>query len=162
MSASSAQIKSVNHRSVQVNGIKTHIAEQGVGPLVVLARGWPELWYTWRHVLPALAAAGYHVVAPDMRGYGQADAPPNLQDYTQFQFVGDVVGLVGLVRTLGYEQAVIAGHDLGTMVAHNAAILRPDIFRAVIRLSVPSGARTEGVLRPTDAMRKRAPAGQQF
>jgi pimeloyl-ACP methyl ester carboxylesterase len=162
MSASSAQIKSVNHRSVQVNGIQTHIAEQGVGPLVVLARGWPELWYTWRHVLPALAAAGYHVVAPDMRGYGQADAPPNLQDYTQFQFVGDVVGLVGLVRTLGYEQAVIAGHELGTMVAHNAAILRPDIFRAVIRLSVPSGARTEGVLRPTDAMRKRAPAGQQF
>jgi pimeloyl-ACP methyl ester carboxylesterase len=90
MSASSAQIKSVKHRSVQVNGIKMHIAEQGEGPLIVLAHGWPELWYSWRHVLPALAAEGYHAVAPDMRGYGQTEAPPNIQDYTQLQFVGDV------------------------------------------------------------------------
>jgi epoxide hydrolase A/B len=82
-----------------------HIVEQGEGPLIVLAHGWPELWYSWRHVLPALAAAGYHGVAPDMRGCGQTDAPPNIQDYTQFQLVGDVVGLV---RALGYEQAVIA------------------------------------------------------
>jgi pimeloyl-ACP methyl ester carboxylesterase len=109
-----------------VNGIEMHIAEQGEGPLIVLAHGWPELWYSWRHVLPALAAEGYHAVAPDMRGYGQTDAPPNIQDYTQFQFVGDVVALV---HTLGYEQAVIAGHDLGAMVAHNAAVLRPDMFR---------------------------------
>jgi pimeloyl-ACP methyl ester carboxylesterase len=94
-----------------------------------------------------------------MRGYGQTDAPPNIQDYTQFQFVGDVAGLV---RTLGYEQSVIAGHDLGAMVAHNAAILRPDMFRAVILLSVPYGARTEGALRPTEAMRRRAPPAQQF
>jgi pimeloyl-ACP methyl ester carboxylesterase len=159
MSANAAQITSIKHRSIQVNGIKMHIAELGEGPLIVLAHGWPELWYSWRHVLPALAAAGYHVVAPDMRGYGQTDAPPNLQDYTQFQFVGDVVGLV---RTLGYEQAVIAGHDLGAMVADNAAILRPDIFRAVILLSVPYGARTEGALRPTEAMCRRVPAGQQF
>lgn len=68
MSASSAQIKGINHRSLQVNGIRMHIAEQGEGPLIVLARGWPELWYSWRHVLPALAAADYHAVAPDMRG----------------------------------------------------------------------------------------------
>ncbi len=159
MSANAAQITSIKHRSIQVNGIKMHIAEQGEGPLIVLAHGWPELWYSWRHVLPALAAAGYHVVAPDLRGYGQTDAPQNLQDYTQFQFVGDVVGLV---RTLGYEQAVIAGHDLGAMVAHNAAILRPDMFRAVILLSVPYGARTEGAVKPTEAMRRRAPEGQQF
>jgi pimeloyl-ACP methyl ester carboxylesterase len=98
-------------------------------------------------------------VAPDMRGYGQADAPPNIQDYTQFQFVEDVVALV---HTLGYEQAVIAGHDLGAMVAHNAAVLRPDMFRAVILLSVPYGARTEGAVKPTEAMRRRSPEGQQF
>jgi pimeloyl-ACP methyl ester carboxylesterase len=98
-------------------------------------------------------------VAPDMRGYGQTDAPPSIQDYTQFQLVGDVVGVV---HALGYEQAVIAGHDLGAMVAHNAAILRPDMFRAVILLSVPYGARTEGAVKPTEAMRRRAPAGQQF
>ena len=102
-----------------------HIAEKGEGRLIVLAHGWPGLWYSWRHVLPALAAAGYHAVAPDMRGYGQTDAPPDIQDYTQFQFVGDVVGLVD---ALGREEAVIAGHDLGAMVAHNAAILRPDMF----------------------------------
>jgi len=83
VSVNSAQITSVKHRFIQVNGIKMHIAEQGEGPLVLLAHGWPELWYSWRHVLPALAAAGYHVVAPDMRGYGETDAP-NIQDYTQF------------------------------------------------------------------------------
>lgn len=99
MSANAAQIKSINHGSVQMNGIKMRIAEQREGPFIVLAHGWPELWYSWRQTLPALAAAGYHVVAPDMRGYGQTDAPLNLQDYTQFQFVGDVFGLV---RTLGY------------------------------------------------------------
>jgi pimeloyl-ACP methyl ester carboxylesterase len=91
-------MKSIKHRSIQVNGIKMHFAEQGEGPLIVLAHGWPELWYSWRHALPASAAAGYDAVAPDMRGYGQTDAPPNIQDYTQFQFVGDVVGLV---RRLG-------------------------------------------------------------
>jgi pimeloyl-ACP methyl ester carboxylesterase len=77
MSLVSAQIESVKHRFIQVNGIKMHIAEQGEGPLIVLAHGWPELWYSWRHIVPALAAAGYHAVAPDMRGYGQTDAPPS-------------------------------------------------------------------------------------
>jgi pimeloyl-ACP methyl ester carboxylesterase len=90
------------------------------------------------HFLPALAAAGCHAAAPDMRGYGQTDAPPNMQDYTQLQLVGDAVGLV---HAPGCEQAVITGHDLGAMVAHNGAILRPDMFRAVILLSVPYGAR---------------------
>jgi pimeloyl-ACP methyl ester carboxylesterase len=114
MSPISAQIASINHRAIQVNGIKMHIAEQGEGPLIVLANDWPELWYSWRHVLPALAAAGYHAVAPDMRGYGQTGAPPAIEDYTQFQLVGDVVELF---HALGHEQAVIAGHDLGAMVA---------------------------------------------
>jgi RNA polymerase-binding transcription factor len=78
----SAQNSCINHRLIQVNGIKMHIAEQGECPLIVLAHGWPELWYSWRHVLPALAAAGYHAVAPDMRGYGQTDAPSAIEDYT--------------------------------------------------------------------------------
>src|ERR1700692_4373314 len=85
MSAISGQVTSIKHRFIQVNGIKMHIAEQGEGPLIVLAHGWPELWYSWRHVLPALDAAGYHAVAPDMRGYGQTDAPPNIEDYSLFQ-----------------------------------------------------------------------------
>jgi pimeloyl-ACP methyl ester carboxylesterase len=94
-----------------------------------------------------------------MRGYGQSDCPPNIQDYTRFQFVGDVVALV---HALGYEQAVIAGHDLGAQVAHNAAILRPDMFRAMILLSVPYGVRAEAAVKPIEGMGRRAPADQQF
>ena len=82
MSLVSAQIESIKHRFVQVNGIRMHTAAQGEGPLIVVAHGWPELWYSWRHVLRTLAAAGYHAVAPDMRGYGQTDAPLDIQDYT--------------------------------------------------------------------------------
>ena len=159
MSPISAQSPEIKHRFVQVNGIKMHIAEQGEGPLVVLVHGFPELWYNWRHALPALAAAGYHAVAPDMRGYGQTDAPPNIEDYTQLQFVGD---MVGLVHALGYEQAVIAGHDWGSPVASNSANMRPDIFRAVILLSVPFGVRAEGGVKPTEGMRLRTPPGLQF
>src|ERR1700687_3823801 len=146
----------LKHRSIKVNGISMHIAEQGEGPLVVLLHGFPELWYSWRHVLPALAAAGYHAVAPDQRGFGQTDAPPNIEDYSQSQIVADVVGLV---RALGYEQAVLAGHDWGAPVAFNTAILRPDIIRAVILLSVPFAARAEGGVKPTERMRLRMPAG---
>ncbi|MEO8027105.1 MAG: alpha/beta hydrolase [Bryobacteraceae bacterium] len=155
----SAQPGEIKHRFVQVNGIKMHIAEQGEGPLVVLCHGFPELWYSWRHVLPALAAAGYHAVAPDMRGYGQTDAPPNVDDYTQFNMVGDIVGLV---KALGYQQAVVAGHDWGAPVASNAAVLRPDIFRAVVLLSVPYGTRGEGGVKPTEGMKARMPPGLQF
>jgi pimeloyl-ACP methyl ester carboxylesterase len=155
----SAQTSAVKHRFVEANGIRMHIAEQGEGPLVLLAHGFPELWYNWRHILPALAAAGYHAVAPDMRGYGQTDAPPNTSDYTQLQIAGD---LVGLVRALGHDQAVVAGHDWGAPAAYKAANLRPDVFRAVILLSVPYLVRGEGNVKPTEAMRRRVPAGQQF
>src|SRR5712692_5272048 len=107
-SAAAARPGELKHRSVKVNGITMHIAEQGEGPLVVLLHGFPELWYSWRHVLPALGAAGYHAVAPDQRGVGQTDAPASVEDYTLLQSVSDIVGVV---RALGYEQAVIAGHD---------------------------------------------------
>lgn len=154
-----AQTLELKHRFIQVNGIKMHIAEQGEGPLVVLVHGFPELWYSWRHVLPALASAGYHVVAPDMRGYGQTDAPPNVEDYTLLKLAGDIVGVV---HALGYDQAVIAGHDWGGPVAYTAANLRPDLFRAVVLLSVPFGVRGEGGVKPTENMRRMMPAGKQF
>ncbi len=134
-----------------------HIAEQGEGPLVILAHGFPELWYSWRHVLPALAAAGYHAVAPDMRGYGQTDAPPNIADYTHLQSAGD---MVGLVHALGYDQAVICGHDHGAPVAFNAANLRPDMFRSVILLSVPYIMR--GPANPVEGLARLVPPGKQF
>ena len=129
----------VTHRTVVANGINLHFAEQGEGPLVVLCHGFPESWYSWRHQLPALSAAGFHAVAVDMRGYGQSDRPEAIDQYTLLHLVGD---MVGLVDTLGAEQAVIAGHDWGAPVAWHAALLRPDRFRAVIGLSVPFRSRS--------------------
>ena len=141
----------VTHRTVTANHMDIHIAEAGPadGPLVVLCHGFPESWYSWRHQLPALAAAGYHVVAPDQRGYGRTTAPEDIRAYTQFQLVGDIVGLV---QALGAENAVIAGHDWGAPVAWNAALWRPDVFRAVIGLSVPASDRQPWP--PTEGMKR--------
>src|SRR5437588_8945077 len=137
----------IRHRTVETNGIHMHLAEQGEGPLVVLCHGFPESWYSWRHQLAALAAAGFHAVAPDMRGYGQTDRPEAIDQYTLFHLVGDIVGLV---EALGEKEAVIAGHDWGALVAWHAAQWRPDRFRAVIGLSVPFRPRSPA--RPTTAM----------
>jgi pimeloyl-ACP methyl ester carboxylesterase len=139
------------HRTVEANGIRMHIAEHGAGPTVVLCRGFPECWYSWRHQLAALAAAGYHAVAPDMRGYGQTDRPEAIDQYTLLHMVGD---MVGLLDALGAPEAVIAGHDWGAPVAWAAAVLRPDRFRGVIALSGPFGPR--GPSRPTTAMPQNA------
>jgi pimeloyl-ACP methyl ester carboxylesterase len=135
------------HRIVETNGIRMHVAEQGQGPLVLLCHGFPESWYSWRHQLQALAAAGYHAVAPDMRGYGRTDQPAEIERYTLLHLIGD---MVGLVEALGGAPAVIAGHDWGAPVAWHAALLRPDVFRAVIGLSVPF--RPRGSVRPSTAM----------
>lgn len=139
----------VTHRFIDTNGIRMHIAEKGAGPLVVLCHGFPESWYSWRHQIDALAAAGYHVAAPDMRGYGKTDAPEPIDQYSIFHLVGD---MVGLLDALGAETAVIAGHDWGAPVAWHAALLRPDRFRAVLGLSVPYRPRmpTRPVMPRTD------------
>jgi pimeloyl-ACP methyl ester carboxylesterase len=137
----------LTHHTTQSNGITMHYAEAGEGPLVVLCHGFPESWYSWRHQIGALADAGYRVVAPDQRGYGDTDAPEPIDAYTILHLVGDIVGLVG---ALGEEQAVIIGHDWGSPVAWNSAMLRPDIFRAVASLSVPVGPR--GPVAPMKAM----------
>src|SRR5262249_10198916 len=108
--------------------------EQGEGPLVVLCHGFPELWYSWRHQLPALSAAGFRAVAVDMRGYGRSDRPGAIDQYTLLHLVRDILGLLD---ALGVQQAVIAGPDWGAAVAWHAALLRPDRFRAVIALSMP-------------------------
>jgi pimeloyl-ACP methyl ester carboxylesterase len=128
----------LQHRTVASNGISMHLAEQGEGPLVILCHGWPELGRSWRHQLPALAAAGYRAVAPDMRGYGRTDAPADIAAYSILHLVGDVVGLVA---ALGEKQAVIVGHDWGANVAWAAAMMRPDLFPAVVAMSVPRRAR---------------------
>jgi pimeloyl-ACP methyl ester carboxylesterase len=118
----------------QVNGITLRVALQGQGPLVLFCHGWPESWYSWRHQLAALAAAGYRAVAPDMRGYGGSSAPQGVEQYTMLHLVGD---MVELVRALGETRAVIVGHDWGAPVAWHCALLRPDLFPAVVGMSVP-------------------------
>jgi pimeloyl-ACP methyl ester carboxylesterase len=137
----------ITHRFIETNGIRMHLAEQGSGPLVLLCHGFPESWYSWRHQIPALAKAGFRVVAPDMRGYGQTEAPEAIDQYTMLHLVGD---MVGLLDALGEDTAVIVGHDWGGPVAWYSALLRPDRFRAVASLSTPY--RPRGKVRPGSVM----------
>lgn len=134
-------------RTIKANGISLNVAEQGKGPMVLLCHGFPEGWYSWRHQLEALAAAGFHAVAPDMRGYGKSDRPEAIDQYTVFHMVGD---LVGALDAFSVSEAVIVGHDWGAAIAWHAARLRPDRFRAAAILSVPY--RPRGPVAPTSVM----------
>ena len=143
-------VEGAEYRELDVNGIRMRVVEQGEGPLVLLAHGWPESWYSWRHQLPALAAAGYHAVAPDMRGYGGSDAPPAVEDYDILHLCGD---LVGLIEALGEAQAVLVAHDWGAVVARDCVRLEPDRFSAVVNMSVPFGG--PGPTSPIETMQRR-------
>lgn len=134
------------HRTVDVPGGRIHLLEQGTGPLVLLIHGFPETSYSWRHQLPALAAAGYRAVAVDVRGYGRSFAPGPAEAYRMTALVGDSVGVV---HALGEETAAVVGHDWGSSIAANCALLRPDMFTAVGLLSVPYAPWNP--TRPTDA-----------
>ncbi len=139
----------IRHRSLAANGITQHVAEAGEGPAVLLCHGFPESWRSWRHQLLALAEAGFHAIAPDMRGYGETEAPAAIEDYTILHLTGD---MVGLLDALGLPQAAIIGHDWGAPVAWTAALLRPDRFPAVAGLSVPFSPR--GPVSPVEALRR--------
>ena len=146
-------MSALQHRTVEANGIRLHLAEQGSGPLVLLCHGFPETSWSWRRQMQPLADAGYRVVAPDMRGYGGSDRPEPVDQYSLFHLVGD---MVGLLDALGEAQAVIVGHDWGAPVAWHSALMRPDRFRAVAGLSVPY--RPRGRTRPTTVMPRTADA----
>jgi pimeloyl-ACP methyl ester carboxylesterase len=149
------------HGQIEANGISIHTVAMGDGPLLIFCHGFPESWYSWRHQLPAVAAAGYRAVAIDMRGYGSTSQPADIGAYTISHLVGDVVGAVA---ALGERQAVVVGHDWGAPVAWFAALMRPDVFRAVAALSVPYippiGALPEGMTM-NDVMRVNA-AGRDY
>lgn len=139
------QTPDVTHRVVPGPAGRIHLVEQGEGPLVLLVHGFPEFWYSWRHQLPVLAAAGHRAVAVDVRGYGRSSRPDAVEAYRMSELVEDNVAVV---RALGERHAVIVGHDWGSNIAAASALLRPDVFRAVGLLSVPYAPR--GGPRPSD------------
>jgi pimeloyl-ACP methyl ester carboxylesterase len=130
MSAAAARTRSVGVG----DGIELSVIEAGEGPFVVLCHGFPELAFSWRHQIPALAAAGYRVLAPDMRGYGDSSAPAAIEDYDILSLCGD---LAGLLDALGEQQASFVGHDWGANVAWWMAAIHPERVSAVAGLSVP-------------------------
>jgi pimeloyl-ACP methyl ester carboxylesterase len=142
----SQQATDVTHRMVSSPAGRIHLVEQGTGPLVLLVHGFPESWYSWRHQLPALAAAGYRAVAIDVRGYGRSSKPTGTDAYRMLELVADNAAVV---HALGEQSAVVVGHDWGAAIAANSALVRPDIFRAVGLLSVPYAPR--GGPRPSDS-----------
>lgn len=155
---------SVTHRFIDSSGHRLHLAESqpksgsaAGGPLVVMVHGFPESWYSWRHQLDALGAAGYRAVAMDVRGYGRSARPASIEAYAMTALVGDVVAVID---EAGVEQAVVIGHDWGAPIAWNTALLRPERVRAVAGLSVPFNPR--GDVRPLDGFRAMMNEGELF
>jgi pimeloyl-ACP methyl ester carboxylesterase len=139
-----------NHQFAQINGIKMHYVDEGKGPAIVLLHGYPLSWYSWRNQIPALVEAGYRVIVPSQRGYGQTEAPENIEDYDITTLSGDVVGLL---NTLEIDDAVIAGWDWGSPVASTTALLRPDLVRGLVMISSPYNPRGDEL--PTDVFKTR-------
>ncbi|CAN6878351.1 unnamed protein product [Brassica oleracea var. botrytis] len=130
----------VEHKTLKVNGINMHVAElpgsgSGGDPIILFIHGFPELWYTWRHQMTALSSLGYRTIAPDLRGYGDTDAPEKVEDYTYFNIVGDLVALIDAV-TGGDEAVFVVGHDWGAMIAWQLCMYRPEKVKALINMSV--------------------------
>ncbi|MEZ0051308.1 pimeloyl-ACP methyl ester carboxylesterase [Mycobacterium sp. MAA66] len=138
-------------RIVDTNGVRLKVTEAGErgAPVVVLAHGFPELAHSWRHQIPALAAAGYHVLAPDQRGYGGSSRPAAIADYNIVNLTGDIAGLLDDV---GAQRAVLVGHDWGSPVVTNFPLFHPDRVHGVVALSVPPVPRASAP--PTQIWRK--------
>ncbi|WP_433555869.1 alpha/beta fold hydrolase [Pseudonocardia xinjiangensis] len=143
-------------RSVEVNGIEMHVVEEGSGPPVIFAHGFPELAYSWRHQIGAVAAAGYRAIAPDQRGYGRTSAPEGIDQYDILHLTGD---LIALLDELGEEKAVFVGHDWGSSVVWQTALLYPDRVAGVCGMSVPFTPRAQ---RPPTELWRAAMDGSFF
>ncbi len=156
------------HLFVYAGGHRLHAVAAGSGPLVLLVHGFPEGWFAWRNQLPAIAAAGYRAVAVDMRGYGRSSKPSEIDAYRLTELVQDCVDVV---HGLGATEAIVIGHDWGAIVAWTAAWTRPDVFRAVMGMSVAFGGRAQaplagisslGEVRPSEAFRMLAGPDRHF
>src|SRR6478736_1178989 len=144
-------VKTPTERFIDANGVTLKVLEAGEhgAPVVVLAHGFPELAFSWRHQIPVLAASGYHVLAPDQRGYGGSSRPADIDAYNIVELTADIAGLLDDV---GAEQAVLIGHDWGSPVATNFPLFYPDRVRAVVAMSVPPVPRAPAP--PTQIWRK--------
>lgn len=144
------------HRHVHANGIRFHYVEAGRGFPVIFLHGFPELWYSWRYQLPALAAAGLRAIAPDLRGYGDTDKPPRIEDYDIHHLVGDVVGLMD---ALDIEKAALVGHDWGGIIVWMVAVMHPQRVERLVSLNVPYRGRPG--FPPTARLREMVESGAQ-
>jgi pimeloyl-ACP methyl ester carboxylesterase len=144
-------MEGIEHRTVAVNGIKMHVAEKGNkdGQVVLFLHGFPELWYSWRHQIVALSSLGYRAIAPDLRGYGDTDAPSSVSSYTGFHIVGDIVALID---SLGVDQVFLVAHDWGAIIGWYLCMFRPERIKAYVCLSVPF-LRRNPKIKTVDAMR---------
>lgn len=128
---------------IAVNGVILEVFESGKenkGKPIVLCHGWPELAYSWRYLMPILAAAGYHVIAPNQRGYGKSTSPTDVDQYDIVNLSGD---LIGLLDHFGYQNAIFVGHDWGANVVWGLALLHPSRIKKIVALSVPYQERGE-------------------
>ncbi|XP_042044568.1 epoxide hydrolase A-like [Salvia splendens] len=126
-------MEKIRHTNIEANGVNIHVAEIGDGPAVLLLHGFPELWYSWRHQMLFLSSRGYRAIAPDLRGFGDSDAPPSPASYTVFHIIGD---LVAVLDSLGLDKVFLVGHDWGAVMAWHFCLLRPDRIRALVNTSV--------------------------
>jgi pimeloyl-ACP methyl ester carboxylesterase len=151
MQQTEAATEQWTHHEAAVNGVRLHYVEAGSGPLVILLHGFPEFWYSWRYQIPALAAAGYRVVAPDMRGYNTSEKPPGVRSYLIDTLADDVAGLI---RHLGESTAIVVGHDWGGAVAWYVPMRHPGIVEKLIVLNAPHPGAFARELRTPGQMRK--------
>jgi len=124
----------LKHEYIETNGIKMHYVTKGSGKLVVLLHGYPEFWYSWRHQIPAIGSDKFKVVAPDLRGYGKTDKPEGVENYKLSILVQDILGLI---KGLGEEKAVIVGHDWGGSIAWYFAQTLPEHTEKLIIINGP-------------------------
>lgn len=142
----------LKHEVVQIKGLNIHYVTAGEGPLVILLHGFPQCWYTWRHQILALSEH-FKVVAPDLRGYGDSDKPPNISDYSMPHLTADVVGLI---QVLGNKKAHIVGHDWGGAIAWQVALEYPDVVDHLVVLNAPHPAKFLKALRSNFSQLRRS------
>ncbi|MGH9914162.1 MAG: alpha/beta fold hydrolase, partial [Pyrinomonadaceae bacterium] len=131
--ANKTSLPEISHRKIQANGINMHIAEAGKGFPVIFLHGFAELWYSWRHQIPAVAATGFHAIAPDLRGFGETDAPPEIESYSTRNRAADVAGLLD---ALSADKCVLVGNDWGSGLAWAVAQLYPERVAAMFHLNI--------------------------